>query len=349
MKLYGKKMLRIQGCVILALFLLSNVLFGQITVVRNQMHCEECGKLIVSNQQYLVSGDLKFCSTECYDKYVDARLPVCVVCGKKFKEGFVCDDKHYCSQKCLNTLYNVCAYCKKPKPSGFFNGDIFLCDHCNELPRCSSCNMPYGAGAKRIADGRVLCGSCALVNIFSLEKATDIIGNVRMILERKFQLTTNHTITFDLCLQPDIARELGSSATDRERGLYVHSSKELTLFGLKLKKEDKYQIFILAGLAENLFRTVSAHELAHDWMGLYLPHIKELKVREGFAEYVSWKYAQSQGDTQSMHNIEGNLDEIYGGGFREMKELLDGGEANASAWKATLLKLYPAPVEDDRK
>ncbi len=317
-------------------------LYGAERLVRR---CTECGKTIPSNVNYLTNGEMSFCNENCYNKYVEKLLPVCCVCGKHFKNGYTSDGKNYCSKQCLESKFPVCVYCKKHKPDGFLLDDLFLCASCSELPKCDSCFFPAGNRYTRLEDGRKICAECTKIGIFEQDKAASVMMDIRNELLKDFRMSTDHTIKFDLCMQNDIATETGTDG-QRERGLYVFTTKDtgLTLFGKPIKLgKDQFRILILTGLPEPVFRSVAAHELAHDWMGAELPHITDRKVQEGFAEFISWAYSSKRDYKKVVYVLENNRDPVYGDGFREVRDLLKNVKQDAASWKAALLKKYPVP------
>ena len=156
---------------------------------RNVMVCDWCGKKIASNASFLRSDDKNFCSEKCFNQYAESLLPVCDVCGKRFKQGFTSDGKNYCSRACLETTFKECVHCHRREPSGMVLGkDIFLCDYCAQLPACSCCQMPLDTFAKDLGDGRKLCRECAREAIFSQSEAEKIMTSLRQELADKFKM-----------------------------------------------------------------------------------------------------------------------------------------------------------------
>ena len=113
----------------LTLFL-SVLLSGGLFAARNVMTCDWCGKKIASNASFLRSEDKNFCSEKCFNQYAESLLPVCDVCGRRFKQGFTSDGKNYCSKACLETTFHECVHCHRREPKGVILGNnIFLCDY----------------------------------------------------------------------------------------------------------------------------------------------------------------------------------------------------------------------------
>ena len=76
-----------------------------------------------------------------------------------------------------------------------------------------------------------------------------------------------------------------------------------------------------------------------DWMAENLPHIDDPQLREGFAEFVAWAYAKSEKLDRIPWRMEYNTDEVYGDGFRKVRDMM-GDARTASKWKEILLKAY---------
>ena len=325
-------------------FLTSFLLCGGVFAAkRNVMTCDWCGKKISSNASFLKSEDKNFCSEKCFDEYAESLLPVCDVCGRRFKEGFTSEGKNYCSKACLETTFHECVHCHRREPKGIILGEnIFLCDYCKDLPSCSSCRMPLDKFAKELDDGRKLCRECARDAIFSQSEMDAIMKELRRELADKFKMSTKHDIEFELCDRETLKKESGNDG-ERELGLFIFNTKTLTLFGHPVRKAEEYRILILNGQSPDFFRGVGAHELAHDWMSENLPHIDDDQIREGFAEFVAWAYAKAENLDRIPWRMEQNMDEVYGDGFRKVRDMM-GDARTASKWKEILLKACPAPA-----
>ena len=326
--------------IFLTSFLLSG---GMFAANRNTMTCDWCGKRIPSNASFLKSEDKNFCSEKCFDEYAESLLPVCDVCGRRFKEGFTSEGKNYCSRACLETTFHECIHCHRREPKGILlGGNKFLCDYCKDLPSCSSCRMPLDKFAKDLGDGRTICRECARDAIFSQSEAESIMKELRRELARKFKMSTNHEIEIVLCNRDELKKE-STGDGERELGLYILNTHTKTFFGYQISKEESYRILILDGQSPDFFRGVGAHELAHDWMSENLPHIEDPQIREGFAEFVSWVYAKSENLERIPWRMEQNTDEVYGDGFRKVRDMM-GDARTAAEWKKILLKACPAPA-----
>lgn len=330
-------------CLTLA-FVLSVLLCGGLFAARNVMTCDWCGKKIASNASFLRSEDKNFCSEKCFNAFAESLLPVCDVCGRRFKSGYTSDGKNYCSKACLETTFRECCHCHRREPKGYLIGEnLFLCAYCRELPACASCQMPLDKFAKELGDGRSICRECARDAVFSQPEMNALMKTLRQTLSDKFKMNTTHDIKYELCDRTALKKETSGDG-ENELGLFVFNRHTLTFFNRPIRNKDEFRILILNGLAPDFFRGVGAHELAHDWMQENLPHIDDPQIREGFAEFVSWAYAKEEKLERIPWRMEQNTDPVYGDGFRKVRDLM-GSARTAYEWKKILLKACPAPAE----
>ena len=321
---------------------------GLFAAKRNVMTCDWCGKKISSDAPFLRSEDKNFCNEKCFDAYVESLLPVCDVCGKRFRNGFTSEGKNYCSKACLETSFHECCHCHRREPKGYIIGDdLFLCEYCRELPACASCMMPLDKFAKDLGDGRSLCRDCARDGIFTVSEMDSTMNSLRKQLSDMFKMRTDHTIQYELCNRTELKKE-STSDGEHELGLFIFNRHTLTFFSHTIRSRDEFRILILSGLPPDYFRGVGAHELAHDWMQENLPHIDEPQIREGFAEFVSWAYAKEKKLDRVSWRIEQNTDEVYGDGFRKVRDMM-GNARTTSEWTRILLKAYPVPSSGKKK
>ena len=325
--------------------LMSILLCGSVFAAkRNVMTCDWCGKRIASNASFLKSEDKNFCSEKCFEQYAESLLPVCDACGRRFREGYTSNGKNYCSKGCLETSFRECVHCHRREPNGVIIGkNLFLCEYCKSKPACACCQMPLDTFAKDLGDGRSICSKCARDAIFGQSEAEAVMKELRQTLADRFKMSTKHKIRFTLCSRDELKKE-SSGDGERELGLFIVNRHTVTLFGHAVRNTSDYSIMILNGQPPDFFRSVGAHELAHDWMEENLPHIDDPQIREGFAEFVSWLFAKSENYDRIPWRMEQNTDEVYGDGFRKVRKMM-GDARTASKWKEILLKDCPAPAE----
>jgi hypothetical protein len=81
--------------------------------------CIVCGKEFGVYRNVLKKGYGKFCSRECYRKYMLKRVEkICEVCGKKFQVCLSGEDRRFCSRECylryaVKKVKRICIVCGK--------------------------------------------------------------------------------------------------------------------------------------------------------------------------------------------------------------------------------------------
>jgi len=202
-----------------------------------------------------------------------------------------------------------------------------LCYDCIRMPSCEYCQMPSDTTS---AGGDRLCRECAADTIKDKSEAEKVMKDVRQVLAAKFKMTSKHKITYEIGSRKDLNLEADGDHL------------ELGWFDPKIIREKpQYTIRILTGLPRDVFRSVAAHELAHDWMDETLPHLMDKpEIREGFAEFVAWSFSKAEGNKRMMEYTERRTDDVYGGGFRKVRAMM-GDAKTAAEWKSVLLKEFP--------
>ena len=87
------------------------------------------------------------------------------------------------------------------------------------------------------------------------------------------------------------------------------------------KRNETVEIFVLDHLPKTRMEHVMAHELAHDWMTAFYPGIREDWIKEGFAEYIAWRYNRYKKRNKLNIRVENNTDPVYGEGFRRIRKI----------------------------
>ncbi|MCK4980578.1 MAG: protein DA1, partial [Candidatus Delongbacteria bacterium] len=245
--------------------------------------------------------------------------------------GFNSKGSSYCSQECLSSTWHKCDLCGKSISSGFHfsNKDgAYFCKDCMEKPKCFLCGHP--GNCKELSDGRLICPNCEKTAINDLQEAEKIFDEVRFNMKEKLGLSTGNNIRFKLVNVQELNEEYKSIASDEcmEHGLFIHEQriktivKTRTLFGFELGRETKeietnnYSILILFSLSKDKFIEVSAHELAHDWMEVNYPNIKDIKISEGWAEFVASQINNHYGNSYLNTRMKNNPSPTYGDGYR---------------------------------
>ena len=225
--------------------------------------------------------------------------------------GFLAGDGQHCSQ-CIERAPR-CSACGLPMFDFFRRiagepGEF--CSHCAaEGMACAVCGIPTRTPALR--DGKWICSQCDRVLVTSRldfdKMYADTVLRMEQLLGLKLQRVPSLQIVAAASIDPDrIAhgvprQELG--------GVFMRESGGATMIDL------------VAPLTEPRARAILAHEIAHAWQSENCPENQGMKVREGFAEWVSWKViAGIPSCDRECAKILARMDE-YGQGFRIFRGL----------------------------
>ncbi len=309
---------------------------------KSRITCSMCHKNILSGERYLKANGKYFCSKKCYNK----TLPKCTICGKKMSQWITSKDKKYCSKECFNKTLPECYICHKRAKNGFRikdseKGSLFFCKICAKKAKCFSCQLP-GADLT-LADNRMICRRCNKTAIDDKDDAIKIYNEVKNLMKNNFNLTTNNKIKVTLIdiatmhslsnknikrskiSTPEAGLELGLYTVNKmykdstrtrfsiSKGFYEETTSKLT--------HESYNIYALYGTPYNKLVEVFAHELAHDYFYREFPNIKDLKIKEGFSEYISSLVNIYHKLDKCNIRMAENPDPIYGGGYRMIKSI----------------------------
>lgn len=266
----------------------------------DHLSCSHCKREIRPGSRYLKVKDKIYCSKPCYIQ----TLPECTVCGKRSFTGGIYAMDH----------------------------SFFACTECMNLPRCFSCLIPTPSNI-RLSGERVLCPVCARTSVASPAQAQTIFNEVRNTMRFSLGIATRHPIQFSL-IDPVTLHRLSGARSEPlvEQGLFrynvdVERVTKRDYLGRKIgenlyKKNEAVWIYVLDHLPRSRMEHVMAHELAHDWMTAFYPGIQEEWIREGFAEYIAWRYNQYKKRHALNQRIENNPDPVYGEGFRRIRKIV---------------------------
>ena len=265
-----------------------------------KINCKICKKQIRPGQRYLISKNEPYCSRKCYEQI----LPECTVCRKRSYTGGIYALDH----------------------------SFFACTECMKKPRCFSCQIPTDDAT--LSCSRAICKNCLRTSISNSRQAQALFNEVRDTMRLSLGIGTRHPIRFTL-VDPDQLQKLSGNPSDNhlEQGLFKYEAeieKVVTRDYLGRKKSEKTyaknenrSIFALDHLPKIRMEYVIAHELAHDWQAEFYPGIRDLKIKEGLAEYIAWRYNRFKKRHDLNRRIENNPDPIYGEGFRQIKRIAD--------------------------
>ena len=210
---------------------------------------------------------------------------------------------------------------------------MFLCKVCAVKPKCFACYMPADGGTFK--DGRRICKKCNKTAIMEKAKAEQVVKKVRKVMREKLAIFTDHDIKYHIVGKKQLKKHVAhDNEGGTELGLYRFekvvektTTKKSFLGKTTTTTEEKirsktHSIYFLYGIPEKKFIEVAAHELAHDWMQEYYPNIDDIKIKEGWAEFVASKVNSIYGQSDMNQRMEVNKNKIYGDGYRMIKEYI---------------------------
>lgn len=197
------------------------------------------------------------------------------------------------------------------------------------------------ANLAKLADGRYVCKTCNQSSISDNAKIKLITEEVRKLMKDKLHLETEHIIDYKMVSKDELQGKTAHQHEGLELGLYKFEQlvekttitktflgKKSTITEERIKNES-HTIYFLYGIPEDKLREVAAHELAHDWMQEYYPEITDLKIKEGWAEFVASRVNVICGRAKMNLRMQKNPDSIYGEGYRMIKKIADDTDTEA--------------------
>ncbi len=290
---------------------------------RERIYCTVCNKKI-SGQYVQDNAGNVYCSKKCLKK----KLPHCVVCDQTMEEFIeTADGRRFCSQKCFESQLPKCLNCGTPLQEHSViklpNGEFHFCNECVRQELCSNCMLPLDG--RKLKDGRKICRSCEKKSVKNQEEAKKLFNQVRNNLRSWLGADNRHQIEFELVDADEIKTKFHDDI-DRE-GVYQYSFtliEKRTILGAvtTVRENEKCRIYILSHLPRDKFVTVAVHELAHDYMQHYIGEFPDqAAVKEGFAQFIAYVYNIKRKVPSENIQIEFTKDEVYGNGFRKMRDL----------------------------
>lgn len=178
-----------------------------------------------------------------------------------------------------------------------------ICQYCvKDKPACDICAGPTNAA--REVDGRHICPDCKKVAIDSPGEIDTLYKEVQRFLEALTGLKVDKAPPVMLVQADEMDTRFaeGSGRSFRAHAFYQPYNPEL--------------IYVLSGHSAYDLGPTLAHEFTHAWQSRHCPQ-QDRMLKEGFASWVAYKYAQSKGYTDQMSQMMRATDPDYGEGLRK--------------------------------
>jgi hypothetical protein len=182
-----------------------------------------------------------------------------------------------------------------------------VCETCLKgKPRCDVCRG--ATSAPKEVDGRHICPECKKVAVDTPAEIDALYKEVQRYLEGMTGLKVD-TLPPVMLVQGDEMDTRfaeGSGRSFRAHAFYQPYNPEI--------------IYVLSGHSAYDLGPTLAHEFTHAWQSRHCPQ-QDRMLKEGFASWVGYKYAQSKGYTGQMSAMLGARDPDYGEGLRKCLEI----------------------------
>ena len=293
--------------------------------------CTHCGKAL--GEKWLVFEGKRY-----HEACFSGNAPVCAACKKTVLGNYIKEKGVFYHDACYKTMHlPQCGICKNPVTGKYVMdpwGNTACASHnagiCESCSRIISESTSYGG--RKLKDGRMRCGICAVTAIESEDKIPLMIEHVAAILNSVGITGFEYKAPLELVLLNSLEREAGRKIKKHVKGFTKTRIESVAGKTTSVT----HRIFILTGLPRLEFGAVLAHELLHVWLAENNIHLSDAHV-EGFCNLGSMlvlindasEYARVLLDI--MHK---NPDPLYGAGYRKMKSML-----SDHGWDSLLQKI----------
>ena len=288
------------SCLILAL-----LIAGACRAEQDQpSRCDLCAGPLGSRYWYDEMDGTCFCETCVRTK------PKCFACGKPVgKDGVKVKGQVLCS-KCASERPR-CADCGEPILQKFYEIEGLqekFCDRCYKThPHCKLCGRPFSRGESKMAAGDSMCPRCRAEAVSDLREIERVVARIERFLEDELGMRIDPRIEIRL-------------AGDLEHLGPVSQNKSFRELGAFIQEGNRSEIVILENLPRPMLFETVAHELTHAWQAEHAVTGQQIKIKEGFAQWVAGKVLQKNGFEASLDSLRKRKD-LYGEGYRLMERI----------------------------
>ena len=198
--------------------------------------------------------------------------------------------------------------------------DGVYCDSCHRssVP-CSACGAPVRS--MRLIDGRAFCPECAATLVADPSEIEALYESLLAAARTRLGL--------ELAAWPPLV-------LDSELALRARPDRSAPegLCGLYLREGGRASIHVLVPLPRARLTAVLAHEIGHAWQAEKCPEAQGPRLREGFAEWVSWRLIEGRAGCDGERAVIERRSDLYGEGFRLFAGLETRSWSDAPLWYA---------------
>jgi hypothetical protein len=185
---------------------------------------------------------------------------------------------------------------------------------------CSACGAPCRTIVVR--DGRVFCPECAATLVSDSSTVDGIYRDLVAAAGERLGLSLAQRPRLLLESLARLRRDAGPETPETLCGLCTRDGKGSST------------IRVLVPLPRARLVAVLGHELGHAWQAETCPDAQGVRLREGFAEWVSWHLLAGREGCETERNVIEKRTDAYGQGFHLFTGLEERGGAGAVLWYA---------------
>lgn len=198
-----------------------------------------------------------------------------------------------------------CAACGRPVGAlawAVAGHDGYYCDACHaaSVP-CSACGAPVRS--LRVQDGRVFCPECAATLVSDPAEIQVLYDEMLAAARDRLGLLLDEPPPLTLDSESVLRGRPGSPTPEGLNGLYRRDG-------------GRTSIHVLVPLPRARLAAVLAHEIGHAWQAVRCPDAQGQRLREGFAEWVSWRLLEGRPGCDGEREVIERRTDAYGEGFR---------------------------------
>jgi uncharacterized Zn finger protein (UPF0148 family) len=232
--------------------------------------------------------------------------PHCEQCGEPMAKPVAVGDKKICSA-CAESLPK-CKGCEQIVVGAYYTvkevEGVYCADCIENKPKCDICGLPTGGRFTELSDGRKSCAVCQETAVKEDDAVREAFETVRGYMDGELDLKMERSVTAKLVDLTEI--DVLSQSLQRVEGTRT--------LGLFMRDGEDFTIYVVYGLPLALTMRILCHEFGHVWQSDNCPDITELTIKEGFAEWVSYKALVKLGNNREADQMRRRPD-IYGKGL----------------------------------